>query len=65
MNKVNSNFTTTAVKRAARGILRRQVEPSNRASTIYGFSNHALKKSGEELKAAWRSASQSVRHPKG
>ncbi|WP_339413837.1 hypothetical protein [Photorhabdus cinerea] len=41
------------------------MELSNRASTVYGFSNHALKKSGEELKAAWRSASQSVRHPKG
>ena len=65
MSKSSQDFHTTAVKRAARGGLHRENTPSNRANTVYGFSNHALKKSSDELKAAWSSASSSLRMNKG
>lgn len=62
--KVSNKHLTSAVKRAARGTLDRQ-EPSNRASSVYGFKNRALKMSSEELKAAWMTASSSVKNQRG
>ena len=65
MVKVNKSYQTTAVKRAASGMLRSHSTQSNRASVVYGFSNHALNKTGVEFKAAWNSAASLLRRNKG
>lgn len=59
MNVANKHLSS-AVKKAARGMLDR-IEPSDRASTVYGFKNQALQMSADEIKAAWKSASASVK----
>lgn len=59
MNAANKHFSS-ALKKAARGTLD-PVEPSNRASSVYGFKNRALQMSSEELKAAWMNASRAIK----
>jgi len=58
--KIANKHLTSAVRKAARGMLDRH-EPSNRAISVYGFKNRALNMSGDELKAAWRYASSSMK----
>ena len=65
MSKIQANYQTSAIKRASRGELSRSQSSSDRAATVYGFSNYALKKTGAELKEAWSLASSSVRESKG
>lgn len=65
MKKMYSMFGTTALTRAAKGQLHRDAAPSNRATSVYGFSNYALKKTEKELKAAWISAASSLKETKG
>ncbi|MCF2907002.1 MULTISPECIES: hypothetical protein [Pseudoalteromonas] len=62
--KLNNIFQSTAVSRAARGELSQQ-EATSRATTMYGFRNHALHLSGEELRDAWKNASSSIRKSRG
>ena len=65
MSKIQASYQTSAIKRASRGELSRSQSSSDRAATVYGFSNYALKKTGAELKEAWSMASSSVRESKG
>lgn len=64
MKKVN-NYQTTAVKRAARGMLNNDDYSTIRTSTVYGFNNHALQLSSAELKNAWKKASSSIKNSRG
>lgn len=61
MDKVNRGSTRSVLMRAASGQLHRSREPSNRASIVYGFGNYALKKTAEELRAAWIAAVSSLK----
>jgi len=64
MSKTQYDYHTTAVKKAASGNLSKGNDSSNRASSVYGFSNYALKKTGAELKVAWSKASSSLKASK-
>lgn len=59
--KRSTNYQTSAVKRAAKGMLVASSE-SVRSTSIYGFKNKALKMSGDEMKAAWKTVSSSMSH---
>lgn len=62
MSKRFSSITTLAVKRAASGEITNSKRGTyNRAISFYGLSNHALNKTGAELKEAWKSASSITR----
>jgi hypothetical protein len=57
----DSKYQTTALKRAARGLLKDQTNGSDRAKSVYGFKNSALQLTGEQLRDAWKVASLSVK----
>ena len=61
MSKSQYSNHTSAVRSAASGTLKKHNAKSGRATSVYGFSNHALKKTGDELKDAWRGASASMK----
>ena len=50
-------FQTTAVLRAAQGVLGSHRPSAPAPASSYGFNNHALQLSGDELKVAWKDAS--------
>lgn len=50
-------FQTTAIRRASRGERFATQSTADRARTVYGLSNFALRKTAEELREAWHSAS--------
>lgn len=54
-------FQSNAIRKAARGELDYKYNEADRARTIYGLSNFALKKSADELRKAWYEASKSLR----
>ena len=56
-----AGFQTTAIRRASRGEIVGANSTVDRARTVYGMSNFALRKTPEELRKAWRSASVEVR----
>ncbi|WP_028303487.1 hypothetical protein [Oceanospirillum maris] len=57
-------FQTTAVLRAAQGVL--DSHPSSAPKSSYSFSNHALQLSGDDLKVAWKDASIATKqHARG
>lgn len=60
--KSKSDFQTSAINRAARGMLNnRDIDEHTRASSMYGFKDRALHLSSEEIKSAWKNASSSIR----
>lgn len=66
--KSKNDFQTSAINRAARGMLSNKdvhVHEHGRASSIYGFKDRALHLSGEEIKNAWKSASSSIKKSRG
>ncbi|HCG5914073.1 hypothetical protein CGG93_23630 [Vibrio parahaemolyticus] len=64
--KSKNDFQTSAINRAARGMLsNKDVHEHARASSMYGFKDRALHLSGEEIKNAWKSASSSIKKSRG
>lgn len=64
MSTTQYDYHTTAVRKAASGNLSKSITSSNRASSVYGFNNYALKKTSAELKTAWNTASSSLKSSK-
>lgn len=62
--KSKNDFQTSAINRAARGMLN-NMDKHGRASSMYGFKDRALHLSGEELRNAWKSASTSIKKSRG
>lgn len=59
---MNKRKTSMAITKASTGALRRGSHPkSERSSSVYGFSNHALKLSPMQISSAWKKASKSTR----
>ena len=54
-------FQSNAIGKAARGELVNNCNDADRARTVYGLSNFALKKSAEELRKAQYEDSKSLR----
>ncbi len=62
--KSKNDFQTSAINRAARGMLS-DMDNHGRASSMYGFKNRALHLSGEEIRNAWKNASSSIKKSRG
>lgn len=60
----NNKFQTTALNRAARGMLKTE-KGATAINSSYGFRNMALHLSGEELKIAWKKASSTLKKTQG
>lgn len=65
MKRNHNKLMRSSVARANKVDLRVRSRSPSRSDILYGFSNHALKKTPEEIRAAWASAVSCARVSEG